>query len=419
MAERIVVTGIGCIGGLGIRNQEFTEGLLSGRTAIKPITAFDTSPYRSHCAATLAGFDAATLVDPAKLRRVDQLGRLVLSACRLALDDSRLTDAGAPLRDTVGVVLGSNSAGVRSTVEYLDNLTSRGPSGVSAMNFSNTVGNASASLCGIEYALRGPNVTLSNKEASGLAAIAFACGLVKQNRATAVVTGGADEIEELFYAIHDRFRVMSPTDGGEEASRPFDRRRNGFVLGEGGFLLVLEQMASATARGIPWYGEVLGVASTASLCRLNDWPADSSQLARCMRAALESAEVPASDVDVVFASANSTVKLDRLDAAALGEVFGRRGVPVVSIKGAVGEFGAAGAAATAAALLCLREGVIPPTVGCEELDTTLGVDVSPTARTLPFAAEGSLAMINSFASGGTNYSLVLRAARHVSQESRR
>lgn len=419
MTERIVVTGIGCIGGLGFRTQEFTDGLLSGRTAVRPITAFDTSQYRSHSAATLIGFDAATFVDPAKLRRVDQLGRLVLSACRLALDDSRLTDAEAPLRDQVGVVLGSDSAGVRSTVEYLENLTSRGPAGVSAMSFSNTVGNASASLCGIEYALRGPNVTLSNKEASGLAAIAFACGLVKQNRATAVVTGGADEIEELFYAVHDRFHVMSPTDGGEEASRPFDRRRNGFVLGEGGFLLVLEQMTSATARGIPWYGEVLGVAATASLCRLNDWPADSSQLARCMRAALESAAVPASDVGAVFASANSTARLDRLEADALRQVFGRRGVPVASIKGALGEFGAVGAAATAAALLCLREGIIPPTVGCEELDTTLGVDVSATARALPLGAKGAIAMINSFASGGTNYSLVLRGAKDISQEGKR
>jgi 3-oxoacyl-[acyl-carrier-protein] synthase II len=356
----------------------------------------------------LTAFDAESFIDPARLRRVDQFGRLSLSACRLALDDARLTGVKASVRDQVGVVLGSYTAGVRSTVEYLENLTAHGPAGASAMSFSNTVGNAAASLCGIEYGLRGPNVTLSNKEASALAAIALAFRLVRQLRAAAVVTGGADEIEPMFYSVHDRFRVLSPTDGGEEASRPFDIRRNGFVFGEGGYLLVLEPMTSADTRGAGWYGEVLGVGATASVCRLNDWPADSLQLARCMRMALDSAGVPAGNVDVVFASANSTPQLDRLEASALSDVFGRGGVRVVSIKGAVGEFGAAGAASTAAALLCLREGVIPPTVGCDELDAELGVDVSSAARALPAGANGRIAMINGFASGGTNYSLVLR-----------
>jgi 3-oxoacyl-(acyl-carrier-protein) synthase len=310
--------------------------------------------------------------------------------------------------EAVGVVMGSQTAGVRSTVGYLENLAARGAAGVSAMDFSNTVGNAPASLCGIEYGLRGPNVTLSNKEASALAAMAFAFRLVVQRRATAIVTGGADEIEPVFYAAHDRFRVMSPTDGGEEASRPFDRRRNGFVFGEGAFLLLLEQMTSAVARKMDWYGEVLGIGGTASPCRLNDWPADPSELARCMRMALDCARLSLNDVDVVFASANSTPRLDRLEADALTEVFGQGGVPVVSIKGAIGEFGSVGAASTAAALLCLRRGFIPPTAGCNEPDPELGVDVASRARALPVRADGAVALVNSFASGGANYSIVLR-----------
>ena len=414
MSERIVVSGIGCIGSLGIGHQNFTDGLLGGRTAVAPITAFDTSQCRSHRAAMLSDFRAEAFLDPARIRRVDHIGRLALSACRLALDDAGLTAPAASYDEQigVGVVLGTSTAGVHTTVEYLDNLIARGAAGVSAMNFSNTVGNAPASLCGIEYGLRGPNVTFSNKEASALAAIAFAFRLLRQQRASAVVAGGADELDQVFYEAHDQFRVLSPSDTGEEVSRPFDRRRNGFVFGEGGFLMVLEPLASAEARGAEWYGELLSVGATASQCKLNDWPAEPSELARCMQMALDSADVAAENVSVVFASANSTPRLDRLEANALQEVFGPGGVPVVSIKGAVGEFGAVGAASTAAAFLCLREGWIPPTVGYEEPDPEFDVDVSSASRRLR-DANGPIALVNSFASGGANYSVVVRGhVRH-------
>ena len=411
MSERIVVSGIGCIGSLGIGHQEFTGALLAGRTAVAPITAFETTQCRSHRAAMLSGFRADAFLDLARLRRVDHVGRLALSACRLALEDAGLTAPPASNDEQIGVVLGTTTAGVHTTVEYMDNLIARGAAGVSAMSFSNTVGNAPASLCGIEYGLRGPNVTFSNKEASALAAMAFAFRILRQRRAAAVVAGGADELDRMFYEAHDRFHVLSPSDKGEEASRPFDRRRNGFVFGEGGFLMVLEPMATAEARGAAWYGELLGVGATASPCKLNDWPSDPSELARCMQMALDSAAVTAEDVSVVFASANSTPRLDRLEAGALREVFGPGGVPVVSIKGAVGEFGAVGAASTAAAFLCLREGRIPPTVGCDEPDSDLEVDVSSASRELQDAAGHSIALVNSFASGGANYSVVVRGQR--------
>jgi len=408
MTQRIVVTGLGCIGSLGTGTEQFKSGLLSGCSGIAPISTFDTTHYHSHRAGVLQNFDAAAFIDPARLRRVDHIGRLVLSACRLALDDARLTHLAEVGREQIGVALGSSTVGMRSTVEYLDSLMAHGPVGASPFLFSSTVGNAAASLCGIEFGLRGPNITVTNKEASSLAAVSAAYRLLKHRHANAIVTGGGDEVEEVYYSVLDRFGVMSPMDGGEEASRPFDRRRNGFVLGEGGYLLVLERLTSATSRGSEWYGEVLGIGSSSSTGALNQWPTTSAQLTSCMREALRASRVSETDVAVVFASANAT-QLDRVEANALLDVFGRSGVPVVSLKGALGEFGGTGAASAVAALLCLRDGMIPPTVGCDEPDPDLGLNVASSTRPIPIGARGTVALINSFSSGGTNYSIVIRA----------
>ena len=408
MDQRIVVTGLGCIGSHGTTTHDFKKSLLAGDTGIGPIDAFDTSEYRSRQAVLLQDYDAAAFIDPARLRRVDRIGRLVLSSCRLALDDASLTGVSEARREQVGVALGSYTVGVRSTVEYLDNLISHGPSGASPFLFSSTVGNAAASLCGIEFGLRGPNITLTNKEASSLAAVAAACRLLRHRHAEAVVCGGADEVEPVFYSVLDRFGVLSPVDHGEEHSRPFDRRRNGFVLGEGSFLLVVESLTAVTSRDADWYGEILGIGATASIGALNQWPMTAEPLTRCMQSALDNSGVSEAEVDVVFASANSTTQLDQVESEALTDVFGPHGAPVVSLKGAIGEFGGTGAAAIAAALLCLQDDVVPPTVGCDEPDPSLNVDVSSRRRTIRPGPRGPVALVNSFASGGTNYSVVVR-----------
>jgi len=229
---------------------------------------------------------------------------------------------------------------------------------------------------------------------------------LRQGRASAFVCGGIDDFEERLFRVHDRLRVLSPTDGGEETSRPFDARRNGFILGAGGHMIVLETAGSAARRGAAAYGELLGIGCGASACPLGAWPAEPSGIVRTMRAALADAGVDPSGVDVVFAAANSTSALDRAEALAIAEVFGPGGVPVVSVKGALGEFGASGGAALMAALVGLARGEMPPTLGCERPDPACPVDVSPVAR----RARGRLALINGTADGGAQFSLVVRAA---------
>ena len=274
-------------------------------------------------------------------------------------------------------MLGSFSAGVHATGEYLESYLKGGPAGAPALLFSSTVGNAPASQCGLEYGLRGPNTTLMHKEASGLSAIVFATHLIRRGKAPIVVAGGADDIYERFYRVHDWFGVMAdsrhpetpgtPGVEGDAAERPiampFDAARRGFVMGEGGFMLVLEDEASASARGARVLAEVLGTSSSASSVAINAWPEDEVALVRAMRLAIEDAGITPDDVDVVYAAANGTVPLDRLEAAGIREVFGGRDVPVTSIKGAIGEFGAAGAGSAAAAILCGRQGAIAPATG--------------------------------------------------------
>jgi 3-oxoacyl-(acyl-carrier-protein) synthase len=214
--------------------------------------------------------------------------------------------------------------------------------------------------------------------------------------------------------VHDWFGVMAESDhtGGDTAApiaMPFDAARRGFVMGEGGFMLVLEDEASASARGARVLAEVLGTSSSASSVAINAWPSDEAALVRAMRLAIEDAGITPDEVSVVYAAANGTVPLDRVEAAGIREVFGERGgrgVPVTSIKGAIGEFGAAGAGSAAAAILCGRQGMIAPTVGFQTAAADCPVDVVSAAAPLP--RPDAIVLINSFASGGTNFSAVLR-----------
>jgi len=408
MSERVVITGIGCVSSFGMGHRAFIDAIGSGSSGIAPITRFDTADCRSRSAATIRDFDPAAFISPLKLRRVDAVGRVALACTRLLFDDAGCTpDAGG--RDDVGIALGTFTAGLDSLVEYLGGLTDRGPTGVPAILFSNTVSNAPASLCAIEFGLRGPNVTFNQREASSLGALVFSVGAIRQGRTRAMVTGGADCVEETFFKVHDRFRALSPMrterGGGAEAARPFDRDRNGFILGEGGFLLLIESASAAAARGARVYGEIVGVGATASKTALNGWPADGAGLVNAMRLALSDAALRADQIAAVIGTSNGSPVLDRLEADAIVEVFGSRPIPVASVKGAIGESGASGAAGLIGGLLSIAGGAVVPTAGFLQPDPALAVCVSSR----PQPTRGEAFLVNSVASGGTNYSLAVRA----------
>jgi 3-oxoacyl-(acyl-carrier-protein) synthase len=401
----VSVSGIGIVSAFGTSHAGFRDALLEGRSGIVPLTGFDTAGCRSTLAAQIAEFDAAAWVPPMKMRRMDRTGVYAVAATKMALDD-----AGASIPpegdDGMGVVLGTWSAGGGSTQHFLDALFRKGPAGAPALLFDSTVANAAASLAGLEHRFRGPNLTISHKEASSLAAVVSAVDLLREGRARALITGGSDAIFETFYKGHDRFAVMSSDTAFSHRMAPFDAARDGFVLGEGAFCLWVDD-AAALREGARVHGEILGVAASSAAGAVNAWPDRSEPLARTMRLALDDASLGPEAVDVVYAAANATRGLDGIEALALTELFGGARTVVTSIKGALGESGASGGAACAAALLCGRIGRVPPIAGLERADpATASLQLATTAVDAP----GPVVLINGFASGGALFSVVLRVS---------
>ena len=339
----MAITGLGSVSSLGASAPVFAEALLAGADGFRPLTEFAHVPLRTPRAARIAGFDPSRLIAPLKLRRIDEVGRVTIGAALEAMEQ-----AGFPRRaegyDDLGVALGSFTAGVHASAEYLETYLRQGAGASPAILFSNTVGNAPASVCALELGLRGPNATLTHKEASGLAAIEFAARLIRRGHVPAVLAGGADVLELVFYRVHDWFAVMAPD---HEPCRPYDPQRRGFLMGEGAFLFVLEDDARARARGARILGHVTGTASAGSPDRFNAWPSAPDTLVRVMRDAIARAGLTPDAIDVVYAAANGSPVLDATEAQALRGVFGDRAVPVVAIKGALGESGAAGCAGIA------------------------------------------------------------------------
>jgi 3-oxoacyl-[acyl-carrier-protein] synthase II len=401
------VTGIGIVSPFGTSRDAFRDALLEGRSGIAPVSAFDTTGLRSVLAAQVSNFDPAPWVPPMKMRRMDRTAVYTVAATKLALQDAGVSIA-AEGDDRSGVMLGTWTAGGGSTQQFLDALFRSGPSGAPALLFDSTVANSAAAIAGLELRLRGPNTTISHKEASGLAAVAGAVDLIRERRAAALITGGADAVFETFYKAHDRFAVMSAERRFSRRLAPFDVERAGFVLGEGAIEFWVESAGRANEprRG---HGEILGVGVSSAAVPLNAWPNRPDALVRTMRLALEDAGLGADAVDVVYASANATRELDAAEAAALAALFGGTRTVVTSIKGAVGEGGVTGAASCAAALLCGGVGRVPPIAGLTEPDSAA---VSLRLPREAVDAPGPIALVNSFASGGALFSAVLRVFSH-------
>jgi 3-oxoacyl-[acyl-carrier-protein] synthase II len=400
VAEPVSITGLGVVSPFGDSLDRFRDALLDGVTGIGTDPSFVAAGCRSTLAARVSHFDAAKWISPMKLRRMDSTGPFALVAARQAMDMAgyTLNQEGDP---RAGVVLGTFSAGGQATREYLEALFRGGPSGAPALLFNSTVGNAAAGLVGLEYKLCGPNATISQKEASGLAAVAAAVDLLRLGRAEAIAAGGMDAIFDIFYRAHDRFDVMNVGTAPGASTAPFGCSRGGFVLGEGGFVLWLERQAR---RGTKVLAEILGIGSASAECALNHWPTSPDPLVRTMSLAIEDAGIRADDVSVVYAAANAS-DLDAVEARALTSLFGGSRAVVTSIKGALGECAASGAAACVAAVGCGAVGKVPPIANLREPD--------PAARSLRLAssavdAPGRIALVNSVASGGALTSVVLR-----------
>jgi 3-oxoacyl-[acyl-carrier-protein] synthase II len=405
--EPVRVSGIGLVTPFGTDHAAFRDALLEGRSAIAPVGSgspgsFDTSECRSKLAAAIVGFDPSPWVAPMKMRRMDRTAVYAVAATKLALDEAGVSIPSEG-DDRSGVVLGTWTAGGGSTQIFLEALFRQGPAGAPALLFDSTVANSAASIVGLEHRLRGPNMTISHKEASGLAAIVSAVDVLREGGASALIGGGTDAIFETFYKAYDRFGVMSPAASFSCRLAPFDTSRDGFVLGEGAAGFWLERSDSGTTDRAR--GEILGVAASSAVLPLNAWPNRPEPLERTMRLAIEDAALTASDVDVVYASGNATRELDGCEAQALASLFAGTRTVITSIKGALGESGASGAMACAAALICGRR--VPPIAGLNQPDRAAA---SLRLACQAVDAPGPIVLVNSFASGGALFSVILRTS---------
>ena len=395
--RRVVVTGLGAVSPLGLDALSFWDALVAGRSGISHLTTVDPGDTGVSIAGQIEGFEARRFVDGRTARLIDRAALLFAAASDEALRDARLDPRG---RD-VAVVAGVDTA-LATTARIATGFHTQGQLGVDAYALVQALPNTASGLAARRLGIRGPHLALSAACAGGAVAALYGGGLIRLGEVDAAIVGGSVGLDPVLLAACVAARVLSRSDDPARASRPFDRRRDGFVVGEGSGALVLEELAHARRRGATVHAELLGGAQTSSLegYTIND----AQSCAACMSRALASAGVTPDDVDLVSAHAPSTPLGDRQEAEALDTVFGRR-VPAFAAKGSLGHCMAATAALeTIAAVRALEEGVAPPTLNYEEPDPECQVDCVPNvARPL----DVGIVLKNAFGFGGVNCCLVL------------
>ena len=401
--HRVVITGLGVVSSVGIGKEAFWESCLQGISGIKPIQGFDVSSYRSRLGAQLPKIDFNAFIKPANLRRMDRIGKIVVSAVRLAIDDSGLTlkeeDSGR-----IGISIGTGLGSSDTVDQFFRSLLKEGPIGAAPLLFQTAVPNAITSHCAIEYGIKGVNITFSHKESSTEMAMTFAYYLLKEGRADVIFAGGGDELSEPLYHVYSMLGALSPGRGkGVEGMKPFDQDRNGIILGEGSGILVFETLEHAKKRGAKIYAEMAGAGLSGSTDGILRYDLKGDSIARAMSLAAGEPQI----VDYISAAANSTPHLDRAETHAIKKVFGKRTkeISVSSLKSMIGEFDGSGGVRACGVVLSLYHGMIPPTIGLVHLDSecdlnlVLGQSKKKEIRS---------ALLNSCSNGGSNISLWFR-----------
>ena len=408
MADRgtaVAITGMGAVSPLGAGRDRFWHALCAGESGIAPLAGTNGVP---RLAARIVDFSPRDVIRTAHLRRMDALSRSIVAASRLALADARLDDGAVPA-ERAGIVVGSAVGNLSESVQYLERLFAKGPALASPMMFPNLVLNAPASYAAMEIGYMGATLTVSAGEVSGEQAVVMGCELIRAGRADIVVAGGGDELNDAVLAAYRRWRALSSQRGGPEWCSPYDVDRNGVVLGEGAGMLVLESPAHAWRRGATVYAEIEDFVSFGVAAPTYDWPRHAPRAAERLRQFLGRWPSPADGVgvDLVCGSANSSRRLDACELEVLGRLFGEAasGVMLTSIKGAVGEFGAAGALTAVAASLALHHGAVPPL--CSLRSAPPDAPFRFAARTAAARPLGR-ALVFSMARGGATVALLLR-----------
>ncbi len=408
--RRVVVTGLGAITPIGTGLDTLRASLRAARSAVGPITRFDPSPFRTHIAAQVNDFRAEDHLDAKRVKRLDRFGQLSVIAANMAMADAGI-DLARESREDIGVMMGTALGGVGYAEEQLGRYLVGGLRAVDATLALAVFGGASSCNIAIETGVQGPNSTNAMSCASGAIAIGDAYRQVRDGYAEVMIGGGAEApLAPLCFGAFALIRAMSTrNESPERASRPFDAGRDGFVMGEGGAALILEERSRAIARGAHIYGELVGYGTTNDAHHMTAPLPGGGQAARAMQQALDRAGLGPTDVDYINAHASATPLNDPTEVDAMRTVFGDAldDVWVSGTKGYHGHaLGASGAMEAVICMLSLQDGWLPPTVNLETPDVACAIRHVPAGGV---AMTPRVVMSNSFGFGGINASLVFRA----------
>ena len=407
--SRIVVTGMGAVTPVGNTAADSWHAVCAGTSGITRISRFDTMGFAVQIAGEVKGFDARLYVGAREARRMDRFTQYAVAAAQEAMDDSSL-DITAENANRIGVFVGSGIGGIESLESQFAVMAARGPSRLSPFLIPMLLTDTAAGAISIRFGLRGPNLAVVSACATGAHAVGEGAAAIRRGDADVMICGSSEAaVTPMTIAGFAAMRALSRrNDAPAAASRPFENQRDGFIVGEGSGVLVLERLEHALDRGAHIYGEVAGYGATADASHITAPPKDGEGAARAMRIALERAQLKPEDVQYINAHGTSTPLNDRAETQAIKATFGEHAgtIPVSSTKSMTGHLlGGAGGVESVFCLKAIADNVIPPTINYEEPDPDCDLDYVPNSarRAVIYAA-----MNNSFGFGGHNASLIFR-----------
>jgi len=406
MNKRIVITGLGIIAPNGIGKEAFWKALKDGQSGIKPLTLVDTTFFKSKTAGECSDFTAERFLGGIKgLRNLDRAARLLCSSVKCALDDAGLTMTDE-VADEVGIVTATTVSITADLAKFTKEIVDEGAQLVNPALFPPTTMNFPSSQVSIFFKIKAFNSTLSTGFTAGLDALKYAVEQIRSNRAKAVLVAGVESVGFSNFVGFYKLGFLAGSKG-VEISCPFDKRRNGIVLGEGAATILVEDESFARQRNAHIYAEILNVQSSFDAYRAAKYDPRASGLKQSMRSVLEKAGIAEDEVDYICAAANSVAAQDKLETEAIKEVFPlyAKAVPVSAIKSMIGETVSAGGCLQVAAVVgSLTQGFIPPTINYEEADTDCDLDYVPNKSRLQ---DIHTVLVNNIGPGGNNTSAVI------------
>ncbi len=398
--KKVVITGIGLITSIGIGKEEFWKNLLSGRSGISPVTAFDTKEHFTHLGGEVKNFSPEDMGLSEYIDTCSRASLLAISATKLAIEDSGLNLSAEHPTDTA-VCIGTTMGAVQSSEFINEQMVLHGVQQFRREEISKVPTHSTSSIVSRLNKLSGPSMMFSTACAAGNYAIGYGTDLIRLGRAQIALVGGAEPFSKVAFTGFNQFKAVAP-----EKCQPFDKNRKGMMVAEGAAVLVLESLEHALERGAEIYAEVLGYGLSCDAKHMTTPSVEGIVL--CMKKALRYSGITPDEVDYISAHGTGTIANDRAEVAAIKEVFGNRyrEIPVSSIKSMLGHtMGAASAIEASACALAIKTGYIPPTINFETPDPDCDVDCVPNVAR---KQEVYIAMNNSYAFGGNNASLILK-----------